>query len=137
MGEIRTYMDGRRFLRDSPFRSWQFRSASMVGFVAVCADVYLIVRYWQRLSINAAECLVVLIGIQVVYQWWRTIRYYRKLRELYSLKPGAEAPAGSPVDLALRITAGALTEALFYFNGTALAALIFIGVLMSRLFGGK
>jgi hypothetical protein len=133
MDDLRTFVDGRRFLTGSPFRSVYFVVASALGFVAVTVDVYVIYRHRQTLNIYVALVLGILIGVQIIYQWWRTLRYYSKLRKLYAMRSEEEAKVGTPLDIALRITAGGLTDILFYCYGMTLASLVLIGVLLTHL----
>jgi hypothetical protein len=132
MDDFRGYIDGRSFLTGSTFRSGYFLSASIVGLCAVVIDVYILIHHWQALNKGAVVVLGGLIGVQLIYQWWRTLRYYSKVRELYSMR-SEDARDGTPLDVALRIAVGGLVDILFYCYGMTLMALIFIGVLLTHL----
>ena len=136
MDKIRGFIDGHIFFENSPFSSRYFRIASFVGLVSVVVDVYLIVEHWHALNIIVTVLLGAQIGVQLIYQWWRTWSYYSKIRKLYSMKSEEEAKEGSPLDLALRIAAGGLTDGLFYSYGMTLVALFIIGILLTRLGNG-
>jgi hypothetical protein len=127
------YIDGRRFLTQSPLRSTWFLIPTALGVAALIIDAALLVRYQHLLNVNASIALGALVGAQLIYQWWRTLRYYRKIRELYTTKAGDEAEDGSPLDLALRIAAGGLSDVLFYSYGMALIMLIVTGVLLAHM----
>jgi len=133
MNDLRTFVDGRCFLTGSPFRSMHFVVASTLGLVAFVVDVCVIYRHRETLNIYVAVVLGILIGVQIIYQWWRALRYYSKIRKLYAMRSEEEARAGTPLDIALRIAAGGITDILFYCYGMTLVALILIGVLLTRL----
>jgi hypothetical protein len=48
------------------------------------------------------------------------------------MRPEGEAKEGTPLDLALRISAGGLTDLLYYFYGTILLALVLIEGLLTH-----
>ena len=133
MDDFRTFLDGRRFMTDSPFRSGYFVVASVAGLGAVLTDAYLIVRHWQTLNEGVVITLGIVIGVQLIYQWWRTLRYYSQIRKLDATKAEGEAKEGTPLDGALRLATGGLTDILFYCYGMTLVALILIGVLLTHL----
>jgi hypothetical protein len=135
LDDIRSFLDGRRFLKDSPFRSGYFWVVSAMGLAAILVDAYILYRHWQSLNVFVAILLGVPIGAQLIYQWLRTLRYYSRVRELYLRKSDEEAQDGSPLDSALRIAAGGLTDLLFYCYGMTLVALILVGALLTRLDG--
>jgi hypothetical protein len=132
MNDFRGRLDGRCFLTDSPFHSAYFVIATAVGLGAVGLDLYLLVHRWQAMNRHFAMILGALIGLQLIYQWWRTLRYYSQVRQLYSMRPEGEAKEGTPLDLALRISAGGLTDLLYYFYGTILLALVLIEGLLTH-----
>jgi hypothetical protein len=129
----RDFIDGGRFLTDSPFRSVLFWVPTASGFGAVVATIILLLRYDHLLSANLSVGLGAMVGVQLVYQWWRALRYYSRIRALYATKSANEAKEGSPLDLALRIATGGYTDQLFYFYGTALILLLFAGSLLRHL----
>jgi hypothetical protein len=135
MNVTRSFIDGRKFLSGFPLGSAYFVVVSLVGLAAVVADVYILSRHWHTLGSFGVIILAVLIGVQLIYQWSRTLRYYSRVRELYLRKSDEEAQDGSPLDLALRIAAGGLTDLLFYCYGMTLLALILVGALLTRLDG--
>jgi hypothetical protein len=135
MDNLRNFVDGRIFLTDSPFRSAYFMVATVVGLVSAVIDVYLLFRHWQTLNVYIVLVLGILIGVQLVYQWVRTLRYYYNIRKLYTVKSEVEAKEGTPLDIALRIATGGLTDTLFYCYGMILVEVITIGVLLTRLDG--
>lgn len=135
--DIRGLVDGQAFLKGSPFHSGYFLIASAIGFISVTIDVYLIIRYWKTLNAYVAIVLGVLIGVQLAYQWWRALRYYSHIRDLYSRRSEDEAKEGTSLDAALRVAAGGLTDILFYCYGMNLVTLILIGAIFKHLEGVK
>jgi hypothetical protein len=133
IGEIRAFLDGRCFLRNGPLQSGYFLVASLVGLVAFVADGYLIYRQWSVPHMMGMCGLAGLIGIQIVYQWWRALRYYAMIRKLYSLRTQTEAQDGTPLDAALRIATGGLTDILFYSYGMLIVSLAIIGLILRHL----
>ena len=132
MESLRTFIDGRRFLTDSPFRSGYFLTASLVGLGAVITAGFVTFRHWQKLNAGAIEIITIVIGLQLIYQWVRILRYYSKIRNLYAMKPEWEAKEGTPVDIALRIATGGLIEILFYCYGMTFVALFLIGAILTH-----
>jgi len=120
---------GRRFSKASPFRPFHFAAAAMLGAAVVVLDIYLICRYFNTAPPYAALILGLPIGIQLIYQWWRALRYRSKLRELYSKDPAQ----GSSDDAVIQLAITGIVDMLFYSYGIALFALILVGALLSRL----
>ena len=133
LGELRNFLDGRKFLSTTPFRSGYFMVISVSGLLALVANSYVAYRLWLTISTQAGLLLGILVGIQIVYQWWRALRYYNVIRRLYSMRTGSDAAEGSPLDAALRIAIGGLTDILFYSYGTLLVTPIVIGALLRHL----
>lgn len=128
------FIDGRRFLVDSPFRSVHFLVVTALGLGAFVVDVYILYRYRPPAHEFSLVLVGVLVLIQLVYQWWRILRYYRRIRRLYSERAGSQVVEdSSPVDLALRIAAGGLVDLLFYCYGIALILLVLIGFMMTHI----
>jgi len=75
------------------------------------------------------------IGAQLVYQWWRVLRYRAKVREIYSKSSNEDVKEGSAFDLATRISARGMIDLLFFSYGVTVFALVLIGALLSRLDG--
>jgi hypothetical protein len=103
MGDIGNFPDGRSLLIGSPFRSAYFLIASAAGAGCIVVDVYLLYRHRQVLTTYAVLILSILIGLQSMYQWWRALRYYGKIRELYSRATDEGVKEGFYLDTALRI----------------------------------
>jgi hypothetical protein len=134
MSDTGNFTDGRGLLTRSPFRSGQFIVTSLVALGSILVDGYIIYRHWRTPGVYAALILIVLIGVQLLYQWLRALRYYAKLRDLCSGSDD-EIRACSPLGIALRVAAGGMINLLFFSFGTILLALILIGVLLTRLDG--
>jgi hypothetical protein len=130
--DIGTFVDGRPFLIGSPFTSIFFCVASGLGLVSVGVLVYVV--YHGSSVPGLSIILIVLVGLQLVYQWWRALRYYSRVRELYSVKSEIETQDSSPLELALRIATGGLTDLLFYCYGISLTMLVIIGVLLKHIY---
>jgi hypothetical protein len=133
LGELRNFLDGRKFLSARPFRSGYFVVISITGLLAFVANSYVAYKLWLTISQHAGLLLGILVGLQIVYQWWRALRYYDVIRRLYSMRLKEEAIDGSPLDAALRIALGGLTDILFYCYGTLLVISIVIGALLKHL----
>jgi F0F1-type ATP synthase assembly protein I len=113
-------------------RSSSFIAATIAGFVAVLIDGYLIWRYWGKAPNYVALFLGLLIGVQLVYQWLRVVRYCAKIRELDS----ESLDQGTPRDAALKLAVGGMLDVLFFSYGIISVALILIGALLARLTHG-
>ena len=137
VGEVRAYLDGRSFLTSHPSRSGYFLVASLLGLSALITDGYLIYQQWSVPNMMGMCGLEGLIGIQIVYQWWRTLRYYAMIRRLYSMKSQKEGEEGTPLDAALRISAGGLTDFLFYSYAMIIVALAVIELILKHIEAAK
>ncbi len=135
MSEIGNFIDGRGLLTKSPFRSWYFLLVTVLCLGSIMIVAYLIYMHWQALGLGAICFLVVFICVQAINQWWRALRYYSRLRKLYAAETDGEAKARSPLDIALRIAAGGITDLLFYSFGTTICSLILIRFLLTRVDG--
>lgn len=124
-----SFIDGRRFLASSPFRSPYFLAVTALALSAVLVD--LAVLYINRRSAHETSLVLagLLVATQLGYQWWRALRYYSRIRFLYKEKPENDAREGSNVDLALRTATGGIVDLLFYFYGITLVLLILIGLM--------
>ena len=129
MSHFGSFLDGRRFLAASPFRSLSFVIASIAGLCAVIIDVYLIYRYLNTATVQLALILSISIGVQLIYQWFRVLRYRAKIRDLYT--KGSDD--GSHLDVAVRVAVAGMIDVLFFSYGITIVALILIGFLLSRL----
>ena len=135
MSDIAKSINGRNIAAVSPFRSISFIVVSTLGLVAVVIDAYLIYRHWHTAPVYVAPILSLAIGLQLIYQWMRMLRYHAKMRKLYSKGPDEELKVGSTFDVAAQVGAGEVMDLLFYSYGITLAALILIGALLTRLDG--
>jgi hypothetical protein len=135
MRDTGNFADGRGLLRSSPFRSWQFVNASIAGLGCVVLNVYLLYRHRHGLTTNNIVVVLLPVCILLVGQWTRTLRYCSRIRELYSIASDNDIETGSPMDIALRVAAGGITEVLFWLYLTNLYTLIYVAVLLSRLDG--
>lgn len=134
MSDTGNFTDGRGLLTKSPFRSGQFIVTSLVALGSILVDAYIVYRHWRSAGVYAALILSALIGVPLIYQWLRALRYYAKLRDLYS-RSDDETRASSPLGMALRVAAGGMINLLFFSFSITLLALILIGVLLTRLDG--
>jgi hypothetical protein len=137
MSKLDNFSDGRAFLLRSPFRSMHFLIVSSVGGACLVMVVYLLSSYKQILTAPTRMTIAVLIGLQIIYQWWRILRYYSRIRQLYSIRLEGEAKVETPLDMGLRIAAGGLIDMLFYCYGMTFVLLFVIGVLLSHVHGVK
>jgi hypothetical protein len=126
MNSTSPFIDGRRFLAESPFRSAYFLVATALGLSTVVLAIAILYRNRNSAHEQSLVLVVGLAFIQLIYQWWRILRYYSRIRSLYAERPENEAREGSPLDLALRTATGGLIDLLFYCYGIALLLLALI-----------
>jgi hypothetical protein len=106
-------IDGRKFFSRSPFCSVSFVLASAACLTGVLSDVFILYQYWRKLSTFAAA-VVFLVGWGLVNTWWRALRYIGRARNLYLEGSIGDVERGSPLDIALGIAAGAITDILAF-----------------------
>jgi len=135
MSIVRSFVDGRSFIAGSPFRSAHFLAASIVGLASVVTDAYLVYRHWRTAPIGVLLILGILIGVQSLYQWWRILRYRRKIRALCSNGAGEDAVEATSIPESARVAAGGMIEVLFFSYGITFVASILIAFLLMRLDG--
>lgn len=130
------WLDGSKLLTGSPFGSIPFLTASLLGLGCVVLDLYLIYRHWTILNPNTFLMLVLVIGVQLVGLWWRVLRYYAKIRSLFSEGASTNVETGeAPVNTALRLSAGGITDILFWSYLLNLALLLLLSNLLFHLDG--
>jgi hypothetical protein len=122
---------GRRSSAASPFRSLSFMVVSILGLAAVAIDVYLILRHWNTAPAYVVPILGILIGVQLIYQWFRVRQSGSKLQELCS----KELDEGALLETAVLLATRGIMDVLFFSYGIAVVALALIGLLLSRLDG--
>jgi hypothetical protein len=125
-------IDGPKFFLESPFRSGYFLAATAVSLVGVFTALFILYAEWQRLStFQAAVIWTVGYGLSVT--WWRAYRYTKRGRGLYLDGSITEVEPGSPLEIALGIAAGAITEILFFGSGATMLLLGYARILLTRL----
>lgn len=127
---------------DRDFPGWRacsvrFLVASCLTLASIALDAYLIYRHWHTAPAYVVPILSIPIGLQLIYQWWRVLRYQAKIQDLYSKGVDIGVPKGSALDFTVRVATRAMIELLFFSNGMILLALILIGGLLTRLDGIK
>lgn len=135
MNEFGALLDGGVFLANSPFRSAYFLVISIVGCGIVAVNTYIICRHWNTLPLSVIVVLGVFISVHTVYQWWRALRYYSKIRALYGEVNSQEVKSMAPHEAALRIAAGGIADILFYSFGMTLITLGIIASTLTHLDG--
>ena len=139
MGDIENFLGCRRFPSASPFRSVSFLAASTLGLVTVVTSVYVTYRHWQSAPAYVAPSLIALIGLQLVYQWWRVLKYRARVRELHlnvqQESVSVSVKERSSIDTVVHFSARGMIDLLFFSNGMTLVALLVIERLLSQLDG--
>ncbi len=125
-------IDGQRFFSRSPFRSGSFILATSGCLISVLCAVYILYKYWPRLSMFAAA-VIWTVGLGLVRTWWRAFQYIGRVRDLYSEGSVGEVEPGSPLDTALGVAAGAINEILLFSFGITMLLLGYTRDLLSRL----
>src|SRR4051794_24830986 len=128
MNDFSTPVEGRSLPAAWPFGSASVMVVSIIGFAGVMIDVYLVCRYWHTAPAFVVPILAIPIGVQLVYLWWRMLRYRDKIRQLY-LKSANDDPSLSAT---VRVAAEGIVDVLLYSYGIIIVALILIGFLLSR-----
>ena len=112
-----------------PFALGSFIVVAVLGACAVAIDLYLIYRFWNTAPAYLFPILSVSIGLQLIYQWGRLLRYRAKVQDLCS----SISVDLAPVESIVRVASHEMLELLFFSYGTILVALIVIGILLSRM----
>jgi len=107
----------------------------MICLASIVLTIYILYRHWHTLS--GIDVVVVggFLGLHSFYQWWRAMRYYSEIQILYSIGSRDEEGKQSPLDDALRVAVGGITDILFYSLGMIFIALGMIGGLLGRIDG--
>jgi len=133
-GQVRRaadYIDGFGLLTRSPFRSAAFLTTSFAGLCCIGADTHVVYQHGGSSGMQSVLTLCLLLGVQVVYQWWGALRCLNRMRGLFS-EAHMEAAAGSPLLIALRVAAGGMLSLLFFCYCMVLLELVIVGALISR-----
>jgi len=129
---MQSFINGRCLLTRSPFRSGHFVFVSAMAVASIALVAYILCRYWHELNAFVAIVLAFPIGSQLLYQWLRALRYYSKIRELYSKRPAEDVLKGNSDEEALSIAVGGITDVLFYCYGMILCSLAIIAALLAH-----
>ena len=126
-------MDGRIFLAGSPLRSTYFKIVTVIAASIVIIDGYILVRYWRSLPLPVVSGLAVLIGSQTIYQWWRALYYYRRMRQLHATETPKGENSEPTEQTALSVAAAGLTDMLFYSFAMILILMILTAGFLAHL----
>ena len=136
MGNLETSMstigriDGSRFFSQSPFRSAYFLAVTLVFLACTTYDLFLVLRYWHRLTTPALLTLW-MVGCGVGGAWMRALRYHRRIRCLLGDEISIEAKPGSALHVALSVAAAGMNDALFFCLTPILLLLVYVERLLS------
>lgn len=132
MSEEHLFIDGRALLTTTPLRSKAFLFITAVGSVAVVLDAYIIFRYYQILPAVVSSALACLVGVQLIYQWWRALRYYSKVRRLYAEQVRSGSVGHNYRDAALETALVGIADLLFYSYAIMLVTLVVLVRALAR-----
>jgi hypothetical protein len=133
MKQTGNIIDGRDILIRSPFRCYHFLITTVIGLAAVSWDAYLINRYWNILSTGTIVLMSLAVGAQIIYQWWRTLLCYGRLRRYASAIQAELSGADNDFEMATRMAAGGIAEALLFCFFIILMEVIVIGALLAQI----
>ncbi len=78
--------------------------------------------------------LSVMVGLQVIYQWIRSLRYYARIRRLYAMATKDDKnPISEITETALQTAVGGITDMLFYYYGIVIVELCIISNLLTKI----
>jgi hypothetical protein len=97
----------------------------------VIIKLFIRVQFWQKLSTIKAM-LFGLVGWGLVNTWWRALRYIGRVRDLYREGSVTEVEQGSPLDIAVGVAAGAISDILFFGSGATVLSMGFVVKLLNR-----
>jgi hypothetical protein len=127
---MRNHTHEQDILDGVPYRSPLFWIATTTGAAAIIIDLYIVYRFSLQVPITFSLFLLILIGLQLVYQWWRPIRVCGEIRKL--LTPGLDNGDPNNYQTALRVAIRGTINMLFFSFGMVLFALLAIAFLLSH-----
>jgi hypothetical protein len=107
-------VDGLLLLGKPLFRSSYFWLATAVGAACLIGDAYIIFEHWQLLSEKGVLWFSIPLILQVIFLWWRVLRYYDRLKDLCPDEVLADSSMETRRQTILATAAGGLTDILFW-----------------------
>lgn len=106
-----------------PFRSVYFILTSVMGVGCIALDGYILYRYWQLLSAGWVLALVVVVGVQVLYQVVQVLRVIPQIKEFDSIVPDENLAPDSLLGEAIEAAVAQFMNKLFFSYGITLGLL--------------
>jgi len=135
MSELGNYLDGRTLLTKPLIRSGYFVNASIPCLAVVLIAIYLVLTYHRVMTAYFVVVLCIYVGLHSFYQWWRSIRYLNRVRELRMNASEDQKTNGTQMDLALRVATGGIVDLLFFGSGMTVCSLVLVWALLRHLTG--
>ena len=119
-------ISGLSFFSRSPFYSLRVLVVGATNLVCVFLDASLLIRFWDRMPSHAKHVLII-FGVVLVFSWWGSIRNLNRLRDLYINldQETTGAGPGSPMDIALGVAAGGITDCLLCISGLTFLTIMY------------
>lgn len=113
-------------------RSFYFWFATFLGICCIAIDIYIAAAHWRLIRGREFSILTVPIGLQVVYQWWRVLRYENKIKALVDNLNNDRMQAETIVNEMPSIARGALMDVLLWSFILALWLLLYVNSILSK-----
>jgi hypothetical protein len=123
----RGIIDGREFFSKSPFSSNHFLIATATNLVCLVIVLAITLRHSGRVSSSTAWLLIT-VSLLVLISWFGSLQHIRRIRTLYKEGLINNVEAGSSMDIALGVAAGAIFDWLAGISCTVFIALLYVWV---------
>jgi len=117
---------GLLLLQKPLLRSPYFLISSTLGVLCLAFNIYLAHAHWRALWDTGIVRYSVPVGLQLVYLWWRALRYYARIESLCAEYPVENAGQAEFRRTLLATVSGALSDLLFWSFAIAFMMLLYL-----------
>ncbi|HUA14074.1 MAG TPA: hypothetical protein VMG31_02165 [Verrucomicrobiae bacterium] len=123
--------EAEHFFERSPFRWWPFIADTILFFMILAVEAFILIRYWTRLPLVTVVFLAaVALGMSLL--WTAALTAHQRVHEIHVAGMFGEIVPRSPVESVIRVAASMIHLGLF--SAFLIAGILFMQIdrLLSR-----
>lgn len=121
----RGIIDGNDFFSKSAFRSKFVLIAIISTIVCITMILVILFSHWKQISMTIMWPLIADISILFI-SWFGALQHIQRMRRLFKDELVGQIEAGSPMDIALGIAAGAICDWLACITCAVFSSLVYM-----------
>jgi hypothetical protein len=123
--------EAEHFFERSPFRWWPFITDTILFFMTLSFDAFILIRYWSQLPV-VTIILLVAVALGMSLLWRAALTAHRRVYEIHIAGMFGEVVPRSPLESVIRTAASMIHLGLF--SAFLIAGILFIQIdrLLSR-----